>query len=217
MQNLKIVIRSHSNRLSYASQLKSICDKVFRCSCKVLNTGIASDLHNQIFVMKLYKELTQTQSLYILLLEDDIVFSVKAIAKINSLIGRNKDCGWFTIPNSKVLHSAVNLENSEYILNVFDHLYYSGSILIKTSLLKEYLAWYLMNYMVFEYPGFDVTLSSFLKSRIGYIRLVPGYFATDKKIKSSISTQETKGRIDVCSSEIDPLFNFGDMHNLFNI
>ena len=150
----------------------------------------------------------ESQSEYILLIEDDIGFRVEGLEAIEKAITRKRTHLWFTIPELTCIRSARQLGGGVYRLINPIRLYYSGAVLISRHVLKSYVEDYLIHHVSYPFKNFDVTLSTYLNERFGFIDLSPSYFGTLPDIESAagMHTSDTS-RLDIKYSALDPYFD----------
>lgn len=209
-----VYIRTHSERLHLALQLNSNVENIFKIQPKILNTGVASEFYSENFVSLLKDTIQSERNAYILILEDDMLFSHTAISEIENAISQSMPYVWFSIPHKAILDNAVRLFGNFCHSYIKNNLYYSGSVLIQTEILKTYVESYAMLSSMYEIKNVDVTLSRFLINEFGHnMFFCASQFATDPKLKSSISNRfKQRHRIEA-QHECDPLFDIN--HAMF--
>jgi hypothetical protein len=174
--------------------LESTCSAAFGVDIRVLNTGCASPYYSYKFAASLAKNLASDQSDYILILEDDIVLSETSVSCVKTALERMDDHNWYTVDTSSdVLKKSVLIPKFGYILTSANHISYSGAILIKADILRDFTSEYIAKITDLEFPNFDVNLSSYLLKELGHLHLRPGHFLQRAGVKSSICTS-TPGR-----------------------
>lgn len=204
----EIWIRTHTERLPFAYDLKQRCEQLFGVQAKLIHTGDAAKTYSIKYVIKASDQLNDNTSEYILMLEDDMLFSHKANGIVRKIVHENKRSHtWFSVPNMNILHICTKISEDMYILTGVDTFWYSGAILIKKDLLKKYLTFYLLNVMSLDTLAFDLSLSSFIIKENSHLILTPSYFASDPKIETSISDTQL-GRVVQNIEILDPLYDY---------
>lgn len=213
----EVFIRSFEERSKEAKTLQTSCEQAFNVPVHILDTKVANYKFSEKFIYLMYSVLMDTKSPYILILEDDMVFSKYAIEHLRLSCKSNRTHMWYSIPNKKVLDACIQASKLEFLLCEFNNLYYSGAILIKTSILRDFVEFYILNVLELEFRNFDINLSLFLKKEIGVIHICPYFFATNPSIQSSLENASfrTKGRA-MISSDCDPLYDPKDTHRSFH-
>lgn len=193
--NVSVWIRTHTQRLYIANELKATCDKIFMQSSTLLHTGCRSRYYSQKFMLCLESAVASCATEYVLLLEDDMLCTPTSLRAVSEGIRRGDSHNWYSVDiTSGLLQSSICVPGYGYILNRADHISFSGAILIRTDILKVFIEHYCIHALEYEYPNFDVTFSAFLLKEFGHIHIRPGHFIPDARVQSSISN-DTPGRI----------------------
>lgn len=206
----EIWIRTHFNRLDLALKLKAHCEDFFGVKVRVLNTGECSPTYSEKFIVALHDTLLNLdEGLQVLILEDDMVFSRCSKDIIDELVSENRTHTWFSIPSKDAIRYAIKCSNTYYRLENFINFHYSGAILFRSDILLQYVEDYLLHPLDSRVSTYDITLSSFLKKRLGHLILCPSLFGSDLDVKSSIAgtVAAQKFRSEVCPSELDYLLD----------
>ena len=82
MHDLEIYIRTFNGRLYHANKLKENCIRYISPNVRLINTKIAESTYNEKFILGMHNALISSESKYVLVLEDDMLFSKQA--KIHS-------------------------------------------------------------------------------------------------------------------------------------
>lgn len=206
--NFEVWIRTFQDRLYLADRLKQASITHLTPCTHILNTEKASATYQEKFVLALYFKLLDTQSPYILLLEDDIAFRKESRQVIEKAIAQNRTHMWFTVPEEACLNAARKLNGNLYRLINPLRFYYSGAILVSKKILQNYVEDYLLNHVQYPHKNFDTTFSMHLSTHFGFIDLAPSYFGSLPNIKSAaeLCCSDTS-RLEVDTSALDPLFN----------
>lgn len=203
-----VCIRTFKDRLYLAEQLKQASVKYLSRHTLILNTEERSTHFSEKFIILLYAHMLSTTSDYILILEDDMGFVESAKTVVEKHIRDNCNCIWFSIPSEKCLTRSNSGRNGKFRLLNPKGFYYSGAILLRSDVLREFIAHYFTKRLDFEFSNFDVQLSTYLNDVFGYISLVPSYFGTRPNIESSLSGKtEEKSRVTTHIDELDPMFD----------
>jgi len=204
-----IYIRTHDSRERLALQLYSEAASFFETECKVLNTGAAAADYSEKFVRCLGEALRNETQEYVLILEDDIVFTKGAKLQVEAAIRYEFPYVWFSIPHADVLEYANVLFKGFLSAQITNAMYYSGSILIHANVLKAFVDEYLRVEASLDFKNFDINLSKFLIREFGHSMTVcPSFFGTDTRIQSSLSNNsqfKVEGRFEG-QSFCDPRF-----------
>lgn len=203
-----VCIRTFKDRLYLAEQLKQASVKYLSRHTFILNTKESSIHYSEKFILLLYAHMLNTTSDYILILEDDMGFTDSAKAVVEEYIHESCNCVWFSIPSKDCLTRSNSTRGRKFRLRNPKGFYYSGAILLRSNILRNFLTYYFTHHLGFEYPNFDTRLSAYLNDIFGYINLAPSYFGTRSNIKSSIDGKlNQKSRVVTYADEIDPMFD----------
>jgi hypothetical protein len=207
--SFEVWIRTFQDRLYLAEQLKQVSRIYLSENTYVLDTKQRSAYFSEKFVLCMYSQLQMNiTSEYILILEDDIAFTESAKASVLEKIDMGYPCLWFSVPEQRCLDMATPQKDGVFKLLNPKVYYYSGAVLIKKQLLKEFVTEFLFSQSELEYKNFDTTLSRFLIRRYGFIDILPSYFGTRPHTESSINFENRDAsRLEVNISELDPKFN----------
>ena len=124
---------------------------------------------------------------WILIIEDDMVFSPKLKAGLIWLSGKNHPLVQLSIPSLYFLESSVKLEPNLYFLRCLE-LHYSGGLFISKEFLKAFLASVFMKDVLgeFWYEHYDLMLSRFAAQTSGGIYLCPSLVGSDLSMDSAL-------------------------------
>lgn len=205
-----ILIRTFTDRFSYATRLKTICDLYLnaRGGCTLVNTQDQKEFYSQAFCVCLASILPSVKTKYILILEDDMLISNKVNPYLQNIMRFDIPCVWLSIFNERMFNSSSVLNSSlRYLKTNGTGIHYSGAILLKTSFLKDYLSFYFLNHLALEETTFDVSFSKYLEKELGFIPLKEGFFATSQDIPSSLQGRKNVQNRYECNAQ-DPHFDF---------
>lgn len=182
-------IRTHDQRVQLAFQLyEHIILEKLGDDCRILNTGESSRDYSEKYIKLLDQQLAHEKNEYVLLLEDDILFTNKAISKLRDAVELELPYVWFSIPHLELLKNAEPLCRGFVVSTIVNNLYYSGSILVRADVLRDFVCEYLQNVKSLQILNIDVNLSLFLIKLFGHhMILCPSVFGTDPNLESSIS------------------------------
>lgn len=206
--SFEVWIRTHSNRLDSAFKLKGKCHSAFPDTpIHILDTGEKSKTYSEKFIMLLHRQLQSCVVPYVLLLEDDMLVRSDISDQWDKFL-KGSHC-WFSVPSQAVLDNSIKCSDTRYRLEEFQNFSYSGAILLSRTVLKGFVAHYLLDPQRVEAPNFDVNLSAYIKASLGHLTLCPGFFGSDITIPSSIdgSIAQLESRSVVKVTELDPLFD----------
>ena len=204
----EVWIRTFQDRVYLADRLKQACVTHLTANTHILNTQEASATYQEKFVLSLYFSLRNTNSAYILILEDDIGFRKESLQVIQKAIARGRTHLWLTIPTDACLNAARKIDDHLYRLARPLRLYYSGAVLVSKNVLKRYVESYLLNHAEYPYKNFDTTFSTHLSTHFGFIDLAPSFFGSLPYIESAADLcRSDTSRLDVDRSALDPLFD----------
>ncbi len=187
--DVTVCIRTHNPRLYLANRLKATCRRSFPEDTPlfICNNGEPSVRFSEIFIANLASIVTHIESQYILIIEDDIDLTSESYSAVSKALSRGDTHNWYTVDTlSDILEKSICVPGYGYILSSAKSIYYSGSVLLKVSDLKDFLEMYILNHTEFEFSNFDLKVSSFLLDRYGYLHLRPGYFSQIEGVVSSI-------------------------------
>lgn len=209
MADFAVWIRTHYPRQEAAFQLKDAALSFLSRDVSVLHTGAADPLYSEKFIMALDAQVLQTAAPYVLILEDDILFSKGAQDVIHSAIDAELPHVWLTIPSQEALTLSTGLWGPFRRIRVANNFYYSGAVLVRTDILRDFLFTYLAEYTELDIPNFDVTLSQVLLRKCpDGLFLAPGFFGSDPSIPSSISATAGNAHMyrTLSRTTLDPMF-----------
>ena len=191
--HLIIWIRTHTERLYLARQLKAKCAQAFECRVDILNTGPRSRQYSCLFALEAMARVDCLRTPYVLILEDDMDFdNDSAKYALSRSISREDEHLWMTVdPTSRVLECALDCGDYGYLLTAADHIYYSGAVLLQKTRLKEFLEEYARTCSSLEFRNIDIVLSRHLLRCCGHLHIQVGYFWTARHApESSVSSSE---------------------------
>ena len=184
---LSVWIRTHTQRLYLAEQLETMCKQKFGERVELLDTGEASPHFSLKFAICLANRLDRPVSEYILILEDDIALTGSSFEAVAGAIHRGDNCNWYTVvTTTDILKHAIYAQGYGYILTAAKHINYSGAVLIRSEVLRGYIAQYFEEAIGLEYKNFDVNVSAYLLRNQGSILLRPGHFR-QRSVPSSVN------------------------------
>jgi hypothetical protein len=213
--NLSIVIRTCKQRLERSRFLKDALMCEFGVHVKILVVE-SSKNYSQGFVCELvrYLESLDTVSKYILVVEDDMLFSNAAKSIVEEAIYYELPHLWCSIPEKRIVDESSKLSANIRSIFLSAPLYYSGAILFESSFLKHILTNYCLTFMELVQPNFDVFVSSQILEVQTPLFLSYTCFATDPHT-SSILDSSTKTKHRFTPTHIDAYFEFKDTSPLF--
>jgi hypothetical protein len=214
MRDLEIYIRTFTGRLYHANKLKENCIKFISPNVKLINTKSAESTYNEKFIFGMHNALISSNHQYVLVLEDDMVFSEQAKESLQAAIKKELPLLWYSIPSKRVIEHSKKISTDIYILPSFDGLHYSGAILIKRDILKCYISHYLAAHLTYKCRNYDVTFSYFIRETLGSLFMQPGIFASNPQVESAVSTTKVSDHHRIEDhSQIDPYFDFEKVLN----
>ena len=209
MSDFEILIRTFEGRLYHANKLKENCIKYLSPNVRLINTKVAESTYNEKFIFGLHNALMTSDYKYVLVLEDDMIFSEQAKESLHNAIKKEYPLLWYSIPSKRVIEHSKKISKDIYMLPSFYGLHYSGAILIKRDILKDYISHYLFEHLTYNCRNFDVTFSYFIRDTLGSLFLQPGVFASNPQIISAVSNKSIADKSrDNDHSQIDPYFNY---------
>ena len=190
---LSVWIRTHTQRLYLANRLETMCNQTFDKHAEILYTGDASLHHSLKFAVCLANRLARETEEYTLLMEDDISLTDSSFEAVSRAIERGDDHNWYTVDTTTdILSHSIYVPEYGYVLTNAQHINYSGAILVRSEILREYIDYYFTRAMELEFLNFDTNFSAYLLRSYGNILLRPGHF-TQKLTPSSVRS-ESAGR-----------------------
>jgi hypothetical protein len=190
MADFEVWIRTHLPRLDAAFQLKALAGAFLSDHVTLLNTGGSSAHYSQRFIMCLDAELARPSACeYVLILEDDVRFTPEAREVLAEATRVELAHVWLTLPNAAAYALSQPLWGAFRRLRIANNFYYSGAVLVRRELLREFVFEYLLTHLDHALPNFDVHVSAFLaRQNGGDLLTAPGFFGSDPSIPSSISS-----------------------------
>lgn len=214
MLDLEIYIRTFNGRLYHANKLKENCIRHLSPNVRLINTKSAESTYNEKFIFGMHNALMLSDHKYVLVLEDDMIFSKQAKDSLEAALKREYPLLWYSIPSKRVIEHSKKISKDIYILPSFYGLHYSGAILIKREILKDYISHYLAEHLTYKCRNYDVTFSYFIRDTLGSLFLQPGIFASNPQIESAVSSTKVSDHHRVEDhSQIDPYFDFEKVLN----
>lgn len=192
-EHLTIWIRTHTERLYLARQLKAKCTQAFECRVDILNTGPRSQQYSCLFALEAMAHVDRLRTPYVLILEDDMDFEGGSSKHaLSRSISRGDEHLWMTIdPSSRILECALDCGDYGYLLTAADHIYYSGAVLLQKTRLKEFLEEYARTCSSLEFHNIDIVLSRHLLRCCRHLHIQVGYFWMARHApESSVSPSE---------------------------
>ena len=215
MLDLEIYIRTFNGRLYHANKLKENCIRYLSPNVKLINTKSAESTYCEKFIFGMHNAIISSNHTYVLVLEDDMLFSEQAKESLQAAIAKEYPLLWYSIPSKRVIEHSKKISKDVYMLPSFAGLHYSGAILCKREILKDYISHYFFGHL--EFKGgkqFDVTFSCFIRDTLGRLFLQPGVFSTNPQMKSAISNTSIAVENRYADhSQIDPYFDFEKVLN----
>ena len=214
---LEILIRTHDARLYLSEQLKSSCIRHIHPKVQILNTGVAHKRYSEKFHRHLHNFYMGSDCRYVLILEDDMTFSEGAKSVIIQAMALGLSHVWFSIPSLEVFQYAHPMCKGFKRLHIKDTLSYSGAILLRSDLLKEYLEHYFFKFLELDDQEFDLNLSRYLSCKLQHLVIREGVFGTDLKVESSLNKYMWDEFRQDCHKGIDPYFSLKNAVHKYNV
>lgn len=188
MQSLHVFVRTCKSRRSRAFLLADTlreCLGLSRDAFCVLES-LESPYFSQDFLLGICKHLN-TRADWVLIVEDDIVFSPRVKTPLIEAMNLQTPAVWFTMESDRVLNFCDTRRGALLDIKA-SVLAYSGAVLVQTCLLRRFCEETLFTFLERDSWKFDTSLSSFLcRERGGRLWVAPGFFATSLEIPSLLN------------------------------
>jgi len=213
--NLSIVIRTCKPRLQRSTFLQHALASEFCVSTDKIIVNSKPN-YSQGFFCELIRYLEHLKSTpkYILVVEDDMLFSNSAKSTLQEAIRFELPHLWCSIPEKRLVDESTKISESIRSVRIAAPLYYSGAILFEVSFLKYVLTNYSLKYIELTQPNFDVFVSSEILNCGGSMFLSHTSFATDPCTSSVIESSATQLHR-FTPEHIDAYFDFNNTSPFF--
>ena len=146
-----------------------------------------------------------------------MTFSTNAKSVVTQAMTLGLSHVWFSIPNIEIFQHTRPLCKGFKRLQVKDTLSYSGAILLRVSLLKEYLEHYFFTFLESEDSEFDLNLSRFLSKKLQFLIVREGVFGTDLSVVSCLKEYGWDEFRQECQKDADPYFKLKEAVHRYTI
>jgi len=164
--------------------------------------------YSEDFLFKLSRAAVSARE-FVLVLEDDMVFSDLALSFITHLVSKRFDFVWCTLESPQVRQHT--LSRGEFGLSLVrcQRLAYSGAVFYSRRTLQKLCEWALLTHLESLVWRYDIQFSSHACGMFGGVVWVSGeYFATEPAITSIVEQSKWVEQGRANTSQIDYFFDF---------
>ncbi len=204
---LTILIRTCKAREARAQKTALILKEVWSLDVRVV---LCTEQHyySEDFLFKLSREANSVKD-FVLVIEDDIIFSKQATDFLAYLQNKRFDFVWCTLENPKVLTHSVGKDLYGLHLVRCERLAYSGAIFYSKSVLQTLCEHALLTHLNYKIWRYDLQFSNLAQKLFGGVIWVSGeHFATEPKIVSVVEYADWINVDRNSSQNIDFYFDF---------
>ena len=115
MLDLEIYIRTFNGRLYHANKLKENCIRHLSPNVRLINTKLAESTYNEKFIFGVHNALMLGDHKYVLVLEDDMVFSEQAKESLEAALKKEYPLLWYSIPSKRVIEHSKKISKKIFI------------------------------------------------------------------------------------------------------